>query len=75
MIKVTCTIDAIEDLKDTEIVVESNDTFDTDQRCVILDIHGSRYIVSGDELIVAVENAMANAKYVYGDYSRKGFRR
>ena len=75
MIKVTCAVDTIEDPKDTKIVVESNDSFDTDQRCVILDIHGSRYIVSGDDLIIAVENAMANAKYVYGDYSRKGYRR
>lgn len=75
MIKVTCVVDPIEDPANTQIVVESNDTFDTDQRCVILDIHGSRYIVPGDDLIVAVENAMADAKYVYGDYNRKGYRR
>lgn len=75
MIKVTCRVDTIEDPEDTKIVVESNNSFDTDQRSVILDIHGSRYIVSGDDLIVAVENAMADAKYVYGDYSRKGYRR
>ena len=75
MIKVTCSVDTIDDPANTMIVVKSNDTLDTDRRCVILDIHESRYIVSGDDLIVAVENAMADAKYVYGDYSRKGYRR
>lgn len=75
MIKVTCAVNTIDDPKDTKIVVESNDAYDTNERCVILDIDGSRYIVNSDDLIVAVENASADAKYLYGDYSRKGYRR
>ncbi len=42
---------------------------------MILDIHGSRYIVPADDMIVAIENAMADGKWLYGDYNRKGFRR
>lgn len=75
MIKVACVVNTVKDPKDTKIVVESNDSFDTKERCVILDIHGSRYIVPADDMIIAIENAMADGKWLYGDYNRKGFRR
>lgn len=72
MIKVRCTVDIIDDPEDMNIVVES---CGDDNHSIFLTIKGHTYCVSGDDMIVAIENAMANAKYVYGDYARKGFRR
>lgn len=70
MIKVTCAVPTIGNPKITKITVESNDTFDTDERCVILNIDGLRYIVPGEDLITAVETALVDTKFIYRGWRR-----
>lgn len=72
MIKVTCTVPTIDDPKDTKIAIESDELVFGERR-VVIDIRGSRYIVNGDDLMTAIENAMHDASritYSSGRYSR-----
>lgn len=60
MIKVICEIKTLVDFKERNITMRNcpNDT-----KCVELEIDGERYVISGNDLITAINNCLNDNKW------------